>query len=81
MFSESTNDKVWSINSSTGDVINPNYIPTDPVNLNTPTQARLSPRGKITISDQNNDGVLLMIRLVFHLEFCTCRWSKLNSYG
>jgi len=57
MFSESTNDKVWSINSSTGDVINPNYIPTDPVNLNTPTQARLSPRGKITISDQNNDGV------------------------
>ena len=57
MFSESTNDKVWSINSSTGDVINPDYIPTDPVNLNTPTQARLSPMGKITISDQNTDGV------------------------
>jgi hypothetical protein len=57
MFSESTNDKVWSISASTGDVINPNYIPTDPVNLNTPTQARLSPRGKITISDQNTDGV------------------------
>jgi hypothetical protein len=57
MFSESTNDKVWSISASTGDVINPNYIPTDPVNLNTPTQARLSPSGKITISDQNTDGV------------------------
>ncbi|HEX9251797.1 MAG TPA: T9SS type A sorting domain-containing protein [Ignavibacteriaceae bacterium] len=57
LFSESTNDKVWSINATTGDVINPDYIPTDPVNLNTPTQARLSPGGKITISDQNNDGV------------------------
>lgn len=57
LFSESTNDKVWSISSTTGDIINPDYIPTDPVNLNTPTQARLSPGGKITISDQNSDGV------------------------
>jgi len=57
LFAESTNDKVWSIDASTGNVINPDYIPTDNVNLNTPTQARLSPAGKITISDQNNDGV------------------------
>ncbi len=57
LFSESTNDKVWSINSTTGDVINPDYIPSDLVNLVTPTQARLSPLGKISISDQGSDGV------------------------
>jgi hypothetical protein len=57
MFSESTNDKVWAIDATTGNVINPDYIPTDAVNLNLPIQARLSPRGKITISDQNSDGV------------------------
>ncbi len=57
LFSESTNDKVWSINSTTGDVINPDYIPSDGINLATPTQARLSPLGKISISDQGSDGV------------------------
>jgi hypothetical protein len=57
LFSESTNDKVWSINATTGDVINPDYIPSDLVNLNLPIQARLSPVGRITISDQNADGV------------------------
>ena len=57
MFSESTNDKIWAINATTGDVINPDYIPTDLVNLTTPIQAKLSPLGKISISDQGADGV------------------------
>jgi hypothetical protein len=57
MFSESTNDKIWAIDALTGDVINPNYIPTDATNLATPIQARLTPSGKITISDQGTNGV------------------------
>ncbi|NWF49962.1 MAG: T9SS type A sorting domain-containing protein [Ignavibacteriaceae bacterium] len=59
LFVESTNDKVWALDAVTGDVINASYIPPDAVNLSTPIQARLTPAGKITISDQLTDGVYL----------------------
>lgn len=57
LFMESTNDRVISLDINTGDVINLDYIPSDQINLSTPVQARLTPWGKITISDQLTDGV------------------------
>lgn len=57
LFVESTSDRVISLDINTGDPINMNYIPSDPVNLSTPIQARLTPWGNITISEQVSDGV------------------------
>lgn len=57
LFVESTGDRVITLDINTGDPINMNYIPSDPVNLATPIQARLTPWGNITISEQINDGV------------------------
>lgn len=54
---ESTNDKVWAFDPETGDVIDPDFIPTDLTHLNIPQHAVQTPRGTITISDQNADGV------------------------
>jgi hypothetical protein len=57
LFMESTGDRVISLDINTGDVIDLNYIPPDGTNLATPKQARLTPWGNITISDQLSDGV------------------------
>jgi hypothetical protein len=57
MFLESTGDRVITIDKQTGDVINMNFIPSNTGNLNTPVEARLSPLGRITISDQLVDVV------------------------
>lgn len=57
LFVESTGDRVITLDINTGDPINMNFIPPDQVNLSTPVQARLTPWGKITISDQITDGV------------------------
>ncbi|MBX2974513.1 MAG: T9SS type A sorting domain-containing protein [Ignavibacteriaceae bacterium] len=57
MFLESTGDRVITIDKQTGDVINMNFIPSNTGNLDTPVEARLSPLGRVTISDQLVDVV------------------------
>ncbi len=51
---EWTNDRVIKLNPVTGDVINESFI-VAPVTLQSPKQARLSPHGFITVSDQISD--------------------------
>lgn len=54
---ESTGDRVMSFDPVTGDLINPDFIPSS-ANLSTPIQAILSPSGNsILVSDQLVDGV------------------------
>ncbi|HZW39706.1 MAG TPA: T9SS type A sorting domain-containing protein [Ignavibacteriaceae bacterium] len=55
MFVESTNDRVSTLDPITGDVINLNYLSGGGLNL--PQQARLTPWGFISLSDQNADFV------------------------
>ncbi len=53
---ESTNRRVLALDPGTGDVLDPNFIPADSVNLQTPIQAKLSPdRTRVLISDQIRD--------------------------
>lgn len=55
---ESTNDRVMAFDPTTGDLLNPDFIPSDPTNLSTPIQAILSASGNsILVSDQLNDAV------------------------
>jgi hypothetical protein len=54
---ESTNDKVWAFNPQNGDMVESDFIPPDVVHLNIPQYALQTPRGTITISDQNGDAV------------------------
>jgi hypothetical protein len=56
MFLENTNKRVIAIDRFTGNVLNNNLV-TGPSNLGTVKQARLSPRGTITMSDQTQDVV------------------------
>jgi hypothetical protein len=55
---ESTNDRVMSFDPTTGDLIDPDFIPPDPDNLSTPINAILSADGQsILVSDQIEDVV------------------------
>jgi hypothetical protein len=50
-----TNDNVSSFDPVTGDLVNVNYIPSDPVNLASPKHALLNPVGFVGVSDQIRD--------------------------
>jgi hypothetical protein len=50
-----TNDNVSSFDPITGDLVNVNYIPSDPVNLASPKHALLNPAGFVGVSDQITD--------------------------
>lgn len=55
---DSDNDRVMAFDAVTGDLVDPNFVPTDSVNLSTPINAILSPSGdSIFISDQVEDVV------------------------
>lgn len=55
---ESTNDRVMAFDPITGDLVNPDYIPSDAANLDTPIQAVLKPDGSgFLVSDQLTDAV------------------------
>jgi hypothetical protein len=50
-----TNDNVLSFDPVTGDLVNANYIPPNPVNLASPKHALLNASGFISVSDQITD--------------------------
>lgn len=55
---ESTNDRVMAFDPMTGDLIDADFIPSDPDNLSTPIHAILGPDGNsILVSDQIDDVV------------------------
>ncbi|MCF8235864.1 MAG: hypothetical protein K9G67_13020 [Bacteroidales bacterium] len=55
---ESSNDRVMAFDPTTGDLINADFIPSDPTNLQTPIQAILNNDGTgFLVSDQLNDVV------------------------
>jgi len=55
---ESTNDRVMAFDPTTGDLIDPDFIPADPTNLSTPIHAVLSADGTLVlVSDQLEDVV------------------------
>ena len=55
---ESTNDRVMAFDPMTGDLVDPDFIPSDPDNLSTPICAILSAAGdSILVSDQLDDVV------------------------
>ena len=54
---ESTGDRVLSFDPMTGNLVDANFIPSDPTNLATPINAILSPTLKVFVSDQLNDHV------------------------
>jgi hypothetical protein len=54
LISESSSNSVMLLNFNTGDLVNPDFIPPQS-NLSLPKQARQSPRGTISISDQTED--------------------------
>ncbi|HEX6384803.1 MAG TPA: hypothetical protein VF177_09050 [Anaerolineae bacterium] len=55
---DSDNDRVMAFDAVTGDLVDPNFVPTDSVNLSTPINAILSPSGdSIFVSDQIEDVV------------------------
>jgi uncharacterized repeat protein (TIGR01451 family) len=55
---ESTNDRVMAFDPTTGDLVDPDFIPADPTNLSTPIHAVLSSDGTLVlVSDQLEDVV------------------------
>jgi hypothetical protein len=50
-----TNDNVMSFDPVTGDLVNANYIPPSPGNLDSPKEALLNQEGFISVSDQLTD--------------------------
>lgn len=55
---ESTNDRVMAFDPVTGDLIDPNFIPSDSTNLSTPIEALIHPDGqRVLVSDQLDDVV------------------------
>ena len=55
---ESTNDRVMAFDPTTGDLVDPDFIPADPTNLSTPIHAVLSADGTLVlVSDQIDDVV------------------------
>ena len=50
-----TNDNVLSFDPLTGDLVNANYIPSNPGNLSSPKHALLNVNGFISVSDQITD--------------------------
>lgn len=55
---ESSNDRIMAFDPTTGDLIDPNFIPADPTNLSTPIEALLSADGSLVyVSDQLDDVV------------------------
>ena len=56
---ESSNDRVMAFDPATGNLIDPDFIPSDPTNMSTPICAVLSADGtSVLVSDQINDVVL-----------------------
>ncbi len=56
---DSGDDRVMAFDPLTGDLVNPDFIPTDPTHLSTPINAILGPGGdSILVSDQIEDVVL-----------------------
>lgn len=56
---ESSNDRVMAFDPITGDLIDPDFIPSDPINLSTPISAIPSFDGtSILVSDQTNDQIV-----------------------
>ena len=51
MIPESTNDRVMSFSVTNGDLINADFIPSDPTNLATPIDAILTPGITVFVSD------------------------------
>ena len=54
---EWTNDKVYAFDSQTGDLIDPDFIPTSNPTLQSPRHAFESPWGTIMVADQISDAV------------------------
>jgi len=54
---EWTNDKVYAFDSQTGDLIDPDFIPSTPGTLQSPRHAFESPWGTIMVADQISDAV------------------------
>lgn len=54
---EWTNDKVYAFDSQTGDLIDPDFIPSTPTTLQSPRHAFESPWGTIMVADQISDAV------------------------
>jgi subtilisin-like proprotein convertase family protein len=55
---DSTNDRVMAFDPITGNVVDPDFIPSDPTNLSTPKSAILSAGGtSVLVSDQVDDVV------------------------
>ncbi len=55
---ESTNDRVMAFDPATGDLVDADFIPSDPTNLSTPIEAILSADGsRVLVSDQLEDVV------------------------
>ncbi len=50
-----TNDNVLAFDPTTGDLVNANYIPSNPGNLASPKHALLNPAGFVSVSDQITD--------------------------
>jgi hypothetical protein len=59
MIPESSNDRVMSFNVTNGDLINADFIPSDPTNLATPIDAILTPGITVFVSDQLNDHIVV----------------------
>ncbi|MEM6455731.1 MAG: hypothetical protein AAF772_11600 [Acidobacteriota bacterium] len=56
---ESTNDRIMAFDPATGDLVDADFVPSDPTNLSTPIEAILSADGQsIFVSDQLEDAVL-----------------------
>ena len=54
-----TSRRVMAFDPETGDVVDPNFVPADPMNMNFPINAILSPNGNsILVSDLNADVIL-----------------------
>ncbi len=56
---ESSNERVMAFDPVTGDLVDANFVPSDPTNLSTPIAAALHPDGNsILVSDQIQDGLI-----------------------
>lgn len=54
---DSTNWRVMAFDAITGDLVDANFVPSDPTNLTTPIEVILGPAGTLLLSDQVEDDV------------------------